>query len=323
METRTHTILVVDDTQLNLELLSRILQNAGYAVRKAGCGESALQRISEEHPDLILLDMMLPGMNGLEICKHLQSDPILREIPIIFITAVTKADKIAEAFNEGAVDYVVKPFNKTEVLARVKTHLRLSDTQRELKRLNALALDSNPLTRLPGNNSINQKLQSIIDKQLDVAVVYADLDNFKPYNDVYGYLKGDDAIRILANILTQSVCKDKEDNLHFVGHIGGDDFVLVLPFSEITTVAEEIKVRFDDAVTSLYTEKDLVAGGISTTNRQGNSCFFPLLSLSMGGIHITSHQYTHVPQIAAECAEVKKKAKQIKGTGLYMDRRKS
>jgi CheY-like chemotaxis protein len=131
------TILVVDDAPANLQLLESILQEKGYTVRAAINGQMALKAVSHQAPDIILLDINMPSMNGYEVCRALKSDPLLAEIPVIFVSAaVETADKL-HAFEEGGVDYVTKPFQPLEVLARVETHLTLSRVRRELERKNS------------------------------------------------------------------------------------------------------------------------------------------------------------------------------------------
>lgn len=130
------TILVVDDTPANLQLLESILQEKGYAVRAAISGQMALKAVRHQPPDVILLDINMPAMSGYEVCRELKSDPLLGEIPVIFVSAaVDTADKL-RAFEEGGVDYVTKPFQPLEVLARVETHLTLSRVRRELENKN-------------------------------------------------------------------------------------------------------------------------------------------------------------------------------------------
>lgn len=131
------TILVVDDTAANLQLLESILQEKGYTVRAAISGQMALKAIRHQTPDMILLDINMPNMNGYEVCRALKSDPLWAEIPVIFVSAaVDTADKL-RAFEEGGVDYVTKPFQPMEVLARVGTHLALARARAELERQNA------------------------------------------------------------------------------------------------------------------------------------------------------------------------------------------
>jgi len=130
-------LLIVDDEERNLRLLEAILVPSGYEIELAGNGEAALSKIENRPPDLVLLDIMMPRMDGFQVCERLKSQPQTREIPVVFLTAKTDSESIVRAFEVGAVDYVSKPFKTPELLARVRTHVRLKETQEALKRANA------------------------------------------------------------------------------------------------------------------------------------------------------------------------------------------
>lgn len=320
-EEASHTVLVVDDTDLNRRVLMRLLQAEGFHVVAAASGREALSVLETTPVHLALLDMMMPGMTGLELCKRMKERPCWEDIPVIFITAVQGAEHVAEAMEAGAVDYIAKPFNKIEILARVRTHLRLYDALLELERLNRLALDANPLTGLPGNNSIQVAMEGFLARCADVTVFYADLDNFKAYNDVYGYFKGDEALRDLADLLQGKVAVCRENPDRFLGHIGGDDFMFVVPDDEAEATALAIADAFDKRVPALYSPDDVARGGIRTENRKGEEDFFPLMTLSMGGVPLKRRAFTHVQELASACAEVKYRSKMMQGSSLYMDHR--
>ena len=131
------TLLIVDDTPANIDVLRDTLRPQGYKISVATSGEQALKISEKLLPDLILLDVMMPRMNGFEVCAHLKQNPITTNIPVIFITAKTEAEDISKGFNVGGVDYITKPIRREEVCARVKTHLKLSYSTRKLKEVNA------------------------------------------------------------------------------------------------------------------------------------------------------------------------------------------
>ncbi|MBD2180932.1 response regulator [Planktothrix sp. FACHB-1355] len=126
-------ILVVDDISQNLQVIGEMLEDLGYETTFATSGKQALERVQTAQPDLILLDLMMPGMNGLEVCSKLKANPALAELPIVFLTASNEEDHLLQAFDMGAVDYVTKPFKKPELLARVRTHLELKYLREQLK----------------------------------------------------------------------------------------------------------------------------------------------------------------------------------------------
>ncbi len=140
--TTPHTILVVDDNEVSLRLLTTILHGAGYTVITGSNSEEALEQINTQSPDIILLDVMMPGMNGFSLCRKLKENKQTSDIPLIFLTSLSQKEDIIEGFNAGGNDYIVKPFNRQELLARVRNHLRLYDTLQENKRLIRLSEDA-------------------------------------------------------------------------------------------------------------------------------------------------------------------------------------
>ena len=138
MSDKKDLVLVVDDNPQNLQVLGPMLENKGYDVAFATSGEQALEFIDSETPDLVLLDIMMPGMDGYQVCKRLKKEKTTASIPVIFLTAKSDADDIVQGFEAGGVDYVTKPFNSAELLARVKTHLELKNAREEIKTLRGI-----------------------------------------------------------------------------------------------------------------------------------------------------------------------------------------
>lgn len=320
MEQRTSTILAVDDDPIGLKILMRMLGSAGYNVIGLTGGEQVLDQVDKGIPDLFLLDIMMPVMDGLEVCRRLKQDERVCRVPVVFITGKDETDDVVDGFNVGAADYVTKPVNKAELLARVRTHVQLYHSMLELERLRQLALDANPLTGLPGNNSVVETITRAINEKRASSVIYCDLDNFKAYNDKYGFARGDQAIRYTSSVILEVVARRCPED-HFVGHIGGDDFTLVVPAERAQEVAEEIGVTFDEGVAALYDPEDRAEGGILSVNRQGEAQRFPLMTLSMGGVDLSVRHFDHYLEVANLCAEVKKFAKKIEGSKVYFDRR--
>lgn len=206
------------------------------------------------------------------------------------------------------------------MLARARTQIRLYHSILELERLNQLALDANPLTGLPGNNSVAEAITRAIEDHSHLCVVYCDMDNFKAYNDKYGFARGDRAIQYAADTIQgamQSICGPG----FFIGHIGGDDFSVLVPSEKATLVAEEIARRFDDGVAKLYNPEDLKEGGIVSINRQGHRQNFPIMALSMGGVDLSQRAFKHYLEVANLCADVKKIAKEMHGSSIFFNRR--
>lgn len=312
-------ILIVDDAVENIKMLSGLLKDE-YTTYFAKSGQAALELAKSKMPDLILLDIVMPEMDGFEVCRALQEDSNTQEIPVIFVSAKGEVGDEMKGLEAGAVDYIIKPFSPPIVKARVQTHLRLKEAMSELKRLNRLARDANPMTGLPGNNVVMQKIKDALSSSEEVCVIYADLDNFKAYNDNYGFAKGDTIIQFTAKTLKDCVAS-LELNDSFVGHIGGDDFVAIVPSDAAEGLATHVISAFDDGVSLFYTSDDLDRGYIRGKNRQGKEQAFPLMSISMAGVDLAHGAYSQYLQVNDVCVEAKKEAKRIAGSSFFRDRR--
>jgi PleD family two-component response regulator len=318
-EAKPH-ILVADDDPRIRNLLKSILVQSGYRVSLTEDGEMALEFDAGDPPDLFLLDISMPGIDGLEVCRRLKSNPETSRIPVIFISAMDETDDILKGFETGAADYITKPITPQTTLARVRTHLKSHEMICELERLNRLALDANPLTGLPGNNSVQEAIARAAGASAPGCVIYCDLDNFKAFNDKYGFARGDQAILFTARVLDEAARTCCGENA-FLGHIGGDDFTLLVPSDMAETVGEEVSRRFDGGVGRLYDEGDRLAGGIRSTSRSGEEVFFPVMTISMGAVDMSKRRWEHHLEVVEACTEVKKYAKTKTGSVLCFDRR--
>lgn len=224
-------VLSVDDISHNLQLLGTILERAGYETTFALSGSQALELLKTRQPDLILLDLMMPGMDGLEVCRILKNSPHSQEIPVIFLTASNESKHLVEAFSAGAVDYITKPFNVPELLARVKTHLELKYAKDQLKQaLSELARQAltDPLTQVPNRRHLYQIAEREIARtrryNYPFSSLIIDIDRFKQINDNYGHLIGDEVLKGVAAMIKNSL--RRED---FFARFGGEEFVVLLP----------------------------------------------------------------------------------------------
>lgn len=313
-------ILIVDDERINIDILVDTL-TPEYETFIAKNGYQALQRVAGHLPDLILLDIMMPEMDGFEVCRRLKSDATTRDIPVIFITALGDARDESIGLKAGAIDYLGKPINPVILKARVKNQLLLRAAMLELDRLNRMALDANPCTGLPGNNSIASAVTEALENKDPVSVVYVDLDFFKAFNDKYGFARGDAVIRFTAQAIKEALfdmgCTDA-----FVGHIGGDDYILILPSIHCQEICEEIIRRFDDGISRFYDEKDAATRSLQSINRLGEATLYPIMSTSLAGVDLSLRDFTRYLEVNDSCAEVKKSAKAMAGSCFLMDRRK-
>ncbi|MCX5656746.1 MAG: response regulator [Candidatus Omnitrophica bacterium] len=303
-------ILIVDDEPDVRDVIRIVLESENYETQEASNGAEGLEKISKRPPDLIILDFMMPKMNGPDVCQALKKDLLLRHIPIIMLTGRGElADKV-KGINAGADDYILKPFEPTELLARVKMSLRRAE----------IDLDANPLTRLPGNVSIQNEIENKISENKLFAVCYIDLDKFKVFNDRYGFERGDRAIQETARVLIKGV-QTRGNKDDFIGHIGGDDFVILTTLDVVDTLCSYIISEFEKIVPALYDEEDRKRGYIDGKDRKGNPVQTSLLSISIGVVTNEKRKISHMAEVAQIGAELKEYAKSLEGSNCVKERR--
>lgn len=290
-------ILIVDDEDFIRDVISMTLEEE-YDVAEAVDGEDGLTKIKTEMPDLVICDYNMPRMTGIELCKKVREDPLFLHLPFIMLTGKGELQDKVEGLEAGADDYIVKPFEPDELLARVKMTLKRSVRD----------LDANPLTRLPGNVSIMNEVQNRIMRGDFYAVMYFDLNNFKALNDYYGFKRGDEIIKVTARVLIEAVQTAGTDS-DFVGHVGGDDFVLITKAELAEEVAQYIIVKFDELAPTLYDEEDRKNGYIMTKDRKGNPQQYPFVGISIAIVTNEIRAFSHIGEIAQVGAELKKQAK--------------
>jgi diguanylate cyclase (GGDEF)-like protein len=309
-QTPKTVILVADDEDAMVAMLRDALQSVQYDVVVAHNGEEAVEKLRKTPPDLVLLDVQMPKMNGYDVCRKIKSDVFLRHIPVMLLTAQAGTSNKVTGLEQGADDYLTKPFEMDELMARIKTLLRRT----------RLGLEANPLTRLPGNVTIEHEILNRIDKKVPFAVLYVDLNSFKAYNDIYGFVKGDDVIRETARIiLTQSA-----GSQGFVGHIGGDDFIVMTVPEEAENLCRKIIKVFDEKVPEFYSPEDRARRYVETKDRRGQVSRFPLLSMAIGVVTTQTRPLTSLGEVSTIGAEMKHFAKENKdkGSNFAVDRRR-
>ena len=305
-------ILVVDDSPTMAKLLEMGLTSAGLSVRVAHDGILGLEMAVERCPDIVLADVMMPGLNGVQLTQALRDDPRTASCTIILVTAKDDSAAKLEGFEAGADDYIVKPFVIEELLARVKGSLRRAQVLRA----------QSPLTRLPGNVRIQEEIERRVRRTADFALLYADLDNFKAYNDKYGFLQGDRVIQMTAQVL-QDVAIELCGSEAFVGHVGGDDFVVICRLGQEQEIAEAVIARFDATAPSLYDDVDREQGFIEMLNRRGELQRFPFVGVSIGIATTERRTYSHYAEAVAIACEMKSFTKKTTGSSWAVDVRTS
>lgn len=223
------TILIVDDVPTNIQILADALRSE-YSIKVANNGQSALEIAQRApYPDLILLDIMMPDMDGLEVCRRLKVAPQTKNIPIIFVTAKTEESDEEEGLNLGAVDYITKPYSIAITKSRVRNHIQL---KRQADLLESLSL-IDALTHIPNRRRFDETLdiewKRAARENISLSLLMIDIDFFKEFNDHYGHGAGDTCLQMVAASLEQGILRPGD----LVARVGGEEFAVILPETDI------------------------------------------------------------------------------------------
>lgn len=302
---------MIDDDPLMRHIVKMALAKDNYEVAEADSGANGLEQAKTNRPHLILLDIMMPDLDGYEVCHRLRSSPTTVNIPIIMLTALGEIGDKVRGMQMGADDYITKPFDPRELRSRVEAHLRRSIRD----------LSASPLTTLPGNPIIEQVMRARLAAREPLAVLYIDLTNFKSYNDIYGWLQGDEVIKLLSHQILSIVLTlgGKDD---FIGHVGGDDFIVISTPDHAEALAQEIIRAFDAQIPQYYNETDRARGYLEVSDRQGNHFQAPIISVAIAIIANDRRELKHPSQVADAAAEIKRYVKSLPGSQYAFDRRR-
>jgi diguanylate cyclase (GGDEF)-like protein len=278
-EVKRPELLVVDDNPGNLELLVRVLTAKGYLVRAFPDAELALSSVELCVPDLVLLDVGLPGMDGYEACRRLRSDARTRDIPIIFLSARTDTDDIVRGFDSGGSDYVTKPIRERELLARIRVHLQVKQLQDELRRLSTIDALTGLYNRRALDDTLRAEWRRNQRQKAWLGVILVDVDYFKSYNDHYGHQQGDLCLRSVAHAIATAARRSGD----FVARYGGEEFAVLLPNTDLAgtqLVANRIRTTVND----LRLSHAFSPVGVVVTVSQGASAAVPDRSTTAEGL---------------------------------------
>ena len=263
-------ILIVEDDSDISNMLRIYFDSQGYEVWVASRGQDALDICHSKLPNIIVLDIMLPDINGYDVCRRLRSNLRTSHIPILFLTQKDeRSDKIA-GLELGADDYITKPFDIEELKWRV---------QNALKRASYESLTS-PTTALPSGKLIEDQLKQLMHRD-GWTILYIGVNNFEPFNEVQGFVAGDDVLRFVAMILTELVNEIGKAN-DFIGHVGGDDFILITVAEKAQQLRQRLIERFENHVGTFYSFRDREKGYMTFKDSDGNERKLPLMSLAVG-----------------------------------------
>lgn len=315
-------ILIIENDHSYYNLFNQLSDD--YTVIHSDNSKKGFNLAKKCHPSLIILEASLTPIGGYELCRKIKSDDYLAKVPVIFNIGSSENFDPIFILELGAIDYLVHPKDAMVdiniVRAKVHNFVHLYHSYIELENEVKLAKELNPNTSLPGNTSIVDHIYAALNEKDTLILTYADLDHFKPYNDHYGFGKGDELIQFTANVLQEAI--KKVDGFKFLGHIGGDDFVFITPKKDVEDISNYIIHAFEDHMKDFYNEDDYQRGYIIGHSRQGSIVKHPLVSISMGGVDLSYYDTnTRFEEISDVCAEVKSFAKTFPGNVYKMDRR--
>ena len=304
-------IYIIDDDESSLPIFKELFK-ADQEFKFIGVKTEQIDIALKNIPFLIIINEDAIDRNVVELCKKIRTDEDNKITPIIVVSSNADRNHRLEVLKESVEYYIKKPVDTDYLYYTVKNLNRLLNINRRIS----------ALTGLPGNVQIHAELKKRISKKQEFSVLYLDLDNFKAYNDVYGFLKGDEIIEFTAQTILRCIHQLFLDD-SFVGYIGGDDFIAIVPSIEVDEICQSIIATFDKDVVRFFNEEDLERGYIEVANRKGIMEQFALTSISIGVVIAEKGRFSNILEIGEVGAQVKHMAKSIMGSSYAIDRRQA
>lgn len=307
-----HEIFIIEDEEDLIHNLRDYFKHDAEFVFKQIESNNIVEHLLDIPALIIINEDKLSGNNLSEICKLIRNNEDNSITPIMILTSNTNLEHEREILKDEVEYYVKKPIDNECIFFMIKNIIKLLYRNRGIS----------PLTKLPGNIPIQAELKKRLLKKQEFAVLYFDLDNFKAYNDSYGFLGGDEIIKQTAKIIIKNVNSD--ENIHnFIGHIGGDDFVALVTNQNYEEICQNIILEFDKKILDYFSDEDKQKGYLEVPNRKGIIEEFPLVSLSIGVVEVSKGRFHNVLEIGEVGAQVKHLAKVTPGSAYAINRRKS
>lgn len=287
-------LLVVEDDGDIANMLKIYFSGMDYEVDVAPRGGLALEKTRSVLPHLIVLDIMLPDIDGYEVCRNLRTNTRTSHIPVIFLTQRDERSDKLQGLELGADDYITKPFDIEELKLRVQGAIRRSERESL----------TDPRSGLPAGRLIEEQLRKII-RQDDWALIDMRVNNFDPFRDVYGFVAGDDVLRFTAMLLNE-VVDELGTNTDFIGHAGGDNFILITKAENAATLRERIKARFASEVQTHYNFMDRQQGFMMMPKADGSNAQVPFMTIAMGSVSPKEQSFADIREITEMAAEARR-----------------
>ncbi len=301
-------VLVVDDAPDIASMLQFYFNAQGYETSAVATGNDALASVRRTMPNLILLDINLPDMDGYDVCVNLRHNMRASHIPIIFLTERDERSSKMRGLELGADDYITKPFDIEELRLRVANALQRA----------ARESLTNPVTGLPGSRLIEEQMKRLLREQ-NWSLANITINNFGVFNEVYGFVAGDDALKFVGQMLNELINQHSSAS-DFIGHIGGADFLLITAPDRVKAIGKLAILRFEQDTAPLYSYQDRKAGYMTFIDPAGKQRQAPLMNLSIGAISDCNGPFTDIRELAEIANASRQRARQISGNAFYIER---
>ncbi|MCH7909054.1 MAG: response regulator [Candidatus Hydrogenedentes bacterium] len=305
-------ILLVDDDADLAELVETKLVSEGHEVFTIHTGEGAFELAKKVKPDIALLDIMLPAMTGYQICRKIRKDPELYSMAVLIITALGEEPELLHGLEQGADDYIVKPFKLEKLMEKLSflDNLRDSITRK------------NPTTNLPGTDAIKREINHRLARGISIAVCYIDIQHFKPFCAVKGK-EGQTKTLVFTGKLLTSLIRSMGVYESFTAHIGGEHFAVLLNVEDHERFCSALIRSFDHEVKQMYTPDEVAKGQILARDKKGREGEYPLMSLAIGVAHNEVREYKSANKIFEVLAQIRQRMKRSDKSSVFVDRRNS
>ena len=303
-------IYIIDDDESSIVIFRELFKN-DHEYKFISVKTEQIDIALKNIPSLIVINEDAIDRNVIELCRQIRRDEDNTITPVIVVSSNGDREHRMRILNESIEYFIKKPVDEGYLYLTVKNLNRLLSINRRIS----------PLTGLPGNVQIHAELKKRLSNNEDFSVLYLDLDNFKAYNDVYGFVQGDQIIEYTANVISTCIHETSNEN-SFIGHIGGDDFIAIIDGTQAEKLCQNIIATFDGKVKEFFTEADAEKGYIEVENRKGIIEQFPLTSISIGVVVADRGRFHNILEIGEVGAQVKHAAKSVMGSSYAVDRRK-
>lgn len=305
-------ILLVDDDADLAELLKTKLTAEGHDVVTTHTGEGAFELAKQVKPDIALLDIMLPGVTGYQICRRIRKDPELYPIGVIMLTALGEEPEVMHGLEQGADDYIVKPFKLEKLVEKLGFLSGLLETVK----------GRNRVTNLPGTDAIKREVNHRLARGASIALCYIDIAHFKPYVAAKG---GDAQQRVLEFVskLLSGLMRNIGVYEGFIAHMGGEHFVVLVNLEDLERFVNSLTDTFDQKVKELYTQQEVSQGYINARDKKGREGKYPLMALSIGVAHNQHRNFRSAKKMFEVLAQLRQKATPENGSVVFVDRRRT